>query len=74
VVTLGFNKKNLRNHLALSAQKPWGQPNKIMPKKKKGTKHELNGFTSYSMEQNKKRCVEDVLSLIRRIALIHHKP
>ncbi len=49
VVTPGFNNENPRSLITPSIQQLCDQPNKATTKKYKGTKKELDGFTSYSI-------------------------
>jgi hypothetical protein len=55
MVTLGFNKENLRNFLASSSQQKEGQTTKATPPKAKGAKPDSGGgSTSYLVEKARK--------------------
>jgi hypothetical protein len=76
MVTIGFNKENLRNSPTPFGQQSRSQPTKAAPPKAKAAKPNSNGgSTSYLMEQGgKDKCWRCGGPHKKKKILIHHKP
>jgi hypothetical protein len=58
MVTLGFNKENLRNSLTSSGQQSRGQPTKATPPKAKGAKPYLGGSIIFNKTRWRRQMLE----------------